>query len=183
MTDDASSASDTVGELIGPRAANPIEVELFVRSLAPFGTRSSLERLIERLESLRATGGIESLEVRVWGDAVRTEDAAAITGDDATTTTEDDDGIVARITELFAYAADAPCSIGRYFRVATDGSLVDEESCRRLIPPRRCLSVRRAGDLVAVFPCDVGPTNLTPWDAVDYLETDRVERQVASAGD
>lgn len=156
MTDAVSGASDAVGELIGPSAGDAIEVDLFVRSLAPFGTRSSLESLIERLETLQASGAIDSLQVRVWGDAVRTEDATAIPEDGDATVITGDDGIVARITDLFSFAANSPCSIGRYFRVATDGSLVDDESRRRLIPPRRCLSIRRAGELAAVFPCDVG---------------------------
>jgi len=173
MTDASLPTRGTVGTLIGPRGGDPIEVELFVRSLAPFGTRSTLDNLIDRLDRLSERGVIDSLRVRVWGKALRPDDAGGRVGGDH--------GLVDRVLDLFSFAAESSCSIGRYFRVATDGSLVDADPRQRLVPPRRCLSIRRDGDIVAVFPCDVGAEHFTPADAVEYLETGGSERRLASA--
>lgn len=167
MHDATPGRRRALADLIDSPDGGPIQAELFVRSLAPFGTHATQDRLVERLEGLRGDGRIESFAVRVWGEAVRTEGRAPTAGDEAT--------VVDRIVEFFATAADAEWSLGRYFRVRTDGSLVDDHSRDRVVPPQRCLSIRRADDLRAVFPCDVGDEQFTPADALSYLEVNAGE--------
>lgn len=172
MVDASPSIRGTVGELIGSHNGEPVTVELSVRSLAPFGTRSTLERLVDRLERLAETGVVDSLTVDVWGDSLPLDAVrdGAKHGD-----------VVDRLVDLFAFAAESPCSIRRYFHVTSDGTLVDADANRRIVPPRRCLSVRLGGELVGVFPCDVGTEHLTPADAVGYLESFANERSLARA--
>lgn len=171
MSDTSPPTGTTAGQLIGPHDGTPIEVELFVRSIAPFGTRATLDALVDRLDTLSEVGIIEALSVEVWGDSLRTDGPTAEDGRE--------ENLVDRVLDMFEFAADSECSIGRYFRIATDGSLVDTDSRRRLVPPHRCLTIRRDGDLVAVFPCDLDSLHLTPDDAVEYLESGRSERELA----
>lgn len=162
MHDATSTNRETLEDLIGSPDGEPIEAELFVRSLAPFGTHETQDRLVDHLDSLREADILDSFSVRVWGDAVRTEGLAPTAGDAAT--------VVDRIVEFFSRAAEADWSVSRYFRVRTDSSLVDDRSQERIVPPERCLSLRRGGDLQAVFPCDVDDEHITPADALAYLE-------------
>lgn len=168
MGDTQPNAHPTIPDLVGPIEDARIDVELFVRSLAPFATRQTQERLIDRLEGLRAGGVLDSLSVRVWGDAVRTDGAVARAGDGETAAD--------RITEFFSHAADAAWSVTRYFRVASDRAWTDDGARDRIVPPQRCLSVRRDGELVAVFPCDVGDDRYRPRDALAYLEGECSDR-------
>lgn len=47
-----------------------VSVELYVRSLAPDGTRPPLEAVVERLQRLETAGAIEDLAVYVTGKKV-----------------------------------------------------------------------------------------------------------------
>lgn len=168
MVDPQPNDHPTIPDLVGPFDGARLEAELFVRSLAPFPTRHTQERLIDRLDALRRSGPLDSLSIRVWGDVVRTDGAVARACDG--------DTVVDRVTEFLAHAADSACSLSRYFRVVTDGSTADDGGSRRIAPPQRCLSIRRDGELVAVFPCDFADERYKPEDAVAYLEGDRSVR-------
>lgn len=165
----------TLSDLIGSLEGSTVDVELFVRSLAPYPTRETQERLIDRLERLNSVGDLDSISIRVWGDAIRTDGAVARASDGET--------VVDRITEFFAHAADSACSISRYFRVVSERG-EGGAAGRRIAPPRRCLSVRRDGELVALFPCDVDDRRYKPEDALAYLEREHAGRALGpSLGD
>lgn len=167
MGDTEPAADRQIADLVGPLARAHVEAELFVRSLAPYATRQTQERLIDRLADLRSAGVLDSVSIRVWGDAVRTDGTARNLGDD--------DTAVDRITEFFSRASDAPWSVSRYFRIVSDVGLEEGESRRRIAPPHRCLSIRRDGELAAVFPCDVADDRYTPEDVLASLEAGRPE--------
>ncbi|WP_276271733.1 HTH domain-containing protein [Haloarcula litorea] len=168
-------ASTDLERLLSP-VGTGLSAELFVRSLAPVGSKSRQEDLVERLDGLREDGRLADLRVTVWGDSVCPDGALADVGGGA--------HIVPTIASFYALAAKRNFSVAPFFRNGTVRSSITDEEFQRIVPPQRCLALSDAeGDLVGVFPCLVDDVVHTPETAVTYLEATAGEPSHALAED
>lgn len=118
--------------------------ELYVRSLAPVGTRDRQGAVVDRLRSLRRSGVLEDVDLTVWGDSVCLEGPNARIGSGR--------HIADRITAFRRWAEESDAEIEPFFEDTEVDSSMTGECFRRVVPPTMCLAVYADGELADVYP-------------------------------
>lgn len=143
-------------------------VELYVRSLTSWAGRPQQEAVINRLERLNATDGIDEFTVHVWGQQVP-----------LSTTTDAGQSVLDRVAEFREWAADTGRSLDRAFRTRqVDSEFVDEQY-ETLVLPMVVLAEYQDDDLRYVAPCSENGEVCTVRDRLDQLTTSETEQSEA----
>jgi len=137
-------------------------VELYVRSLAPCGTSTEQNEIVERLRDLERRDVVDDVDLTVWGDAVCLDGASATVG----TGTQ----VADRVREFYSWCADGPASLDPFFTWSTVESSLSGDSFRRVVLPQRCLALYDDGQLQEVYPRQVDGAVESLADGVRSLE-------------
>lgn len=152
-----------------------LEVELYVRSLAPAGARPSLEATVERLQRLEADGRLAAVTVHVTGKCVCPEGALA--------RTDPGEFLLERVEAFEAWAERTGRDVEDHFR-RVDAAGIDGSDFGGVRFPVVAMAEYEAGDLRFVSPSGTGTAAVTVQDRLAVLEstaadarTDRVDGQ------
>jgi len=103
-------------------------VELYVRSLAPCGTSTEQNEVVERLHDLDRRDVVDDdVDLTVWGDAVCLDGASATVGTGRQ--------VADRVREFYGWCADGPTSLDPFFTWSTVESSLSGDSFRRVVLP------------------------------------------------
>lgn len=127
--------------------SDPTRAELYVRSLAPVGSRDRQAAAVDRLQGLRASGVLEDVDLTVWGDSICLEGPNARIGSGRR--------IADRVRQFREWAAEGDAEIDPFFEDAVVDSSMTGECFRRVVPPTMCLAVYAEERLTGVYPCVV----------------------------
>lgn len=122
-------------------------VELYVRSLAPCGTRNEQDAIIERLLDLERRDAVDDVDLTVWGSAVCLDAASAQLGAGQR--------VAERIQEFYCWCEDRRASLEPHFTWSDVESSIAGDSYRRVVPPQRCLAIYEDDALQDVYPSSV----------------------------
>ena len=143
-------------------------VELYVRSLAPCGTRNEQDAIVERLLDLERRDVVDDVDLMVWGDAVCLDGASVRAGAGQR--------VAERIQDFFCWAEDREVSLEPFFTWSDVDASMSGESFRRVVPPQRCLATYVDDGLEDVYPSSVEGSLRSLEDGVSSLEADGVRR-------
>jgi len=138
-------------------------VELYVRSLAPCGTSTEQNEVVERLHDLDRRDVVDDVDLTVWGDPVCLDGASATVGTGRQ--------VADRVREFYGWCADGPTSLDPFFTWSTVESSLSGDSFRRVVLPQRCLALYDDGQLLEVYPRQVDGTVESLADGVRSLES------------
>lgn len=141
------SVSPSRSRTEGTRRMNQNEsrrVELYVRSLAPGGTRHRQDAIVERLLALERRDIVDEIDLTVWGKAVCLDGTSAHVGTGAR--------IAERIRAFHRWCEDGPSSLDPFFTWSAVDSSISGESFHRVVPPHRCLAVYVGDRLADLYP-------------------------------
>lgn len=119
-------------------------VELYVRSLAPCGTSTEQNEIVERLRDLEQRDVVDHVDLAVWGDAVCLDGASATVGTGRR--------IADRVREFHDWCGDGRASLEPFFTWSSVESSLSGDSYRRVVLPHRCLAVYDGDQLAEVYP-------------------------------
>lgn len=142
----------------------PQRAELYVRSLAPSGTRETQDAIVDRLRHLERNGLVDEIDLTVWGDAVCLENASSRVGVGA--------AVAERIQSFHDWCRNTCVSLDPFFTWSSVESTFAGDSHERVIPPQRCLAVYVGDRLRAVYPCAVDGVPRSLEDGLRRLERD-----------
>jgi len=138
-----------------------ISVELYVRSLAPRGVRSTQEGIVDRLRDLRESETVSEFSVCVCGSRVPASRAEVETDVGAT--------LLERIGAFERWAERTGCSLGPLFERSTVHSSITDETHETIDLPAMVLAEYEGNRLRFVSPCVVDGTLLTVPERLDAL--------------
>jgi hypothetical protein len=143
--------------------AEAVEVDLFVRSLAPaFGVRRYQRQVYERLRALERDGVLAAVSLHVWGEAACTEGPLA-----ETTACK---RVRSRVDRFQDWAAAHDVRVELPFSERTVESRVIDETYCDLVLPELCAAVRVDDTLALVVPCHVDGHPIGVEDVLAVLE-------------
>lgn len=143
--------------------ADAVEVDLFVRSLAPaFGVRQQQQRVYQRFRALERDGVLDAVSLNVWGDAT------CIDGPLAETTACK--RVRSRVDRFRDWAASHEVPVELPFSERTVQSRVIDECYADLVLPELCVAVRVDGGLALVVPCLVADHPISVEAVLAVLE-------------
>jgi hypothetical protein len=145
--------------------ARELEVELYVRALAPDGAETVPAAVYQRLRGLEAEGAIDACEVTVWGKKVPLDHPASADGYGR--------DVLDTVEAFENWAARAGVSLQPGFVRRTHVATPVSEERTELVLPVACVAVYRGGDLVCVAPFADGDDACTVEDCVSTLSDDR----------
>jgi hypothetical protein len=152
----------------------PLRVELFVRSLAPSGSRSGEEVVVERLQRLEADGVVDDLTVHVTGKQVCPGTATA--------DTEPGRFLLGRLAAFERWADRTGRSLKPFFEHVEGAETIDGTDCSGIRFPAIALATYRGDELVAVAPVSDGAAVESVSDRLDALERARGDATAPLAG-
>lgn len=138
-----------------------VRVELFVRSLAPNGTRASQESVVERLQRLAAAGAVE-LSVHVTGGRVCPNTAVA--------STETGQFLLDSIDSFEMWADEHGRTLEPCFEYHVDETAIDGSDCSGIEFPALAMAEYDAAGLRFVAPSGDGTSTTTVRDRLDSIE-------------
>lgn len=144
-------------------------VELYVRSLAPCGTRNEQDTIIERLLDLEEEGAVDEVDLTVWGNAVCLDGTSADVGTGKR--------VAERIQDFHSWSERGEASLEPFFNFSIVDSSIYGDTFRRVIPPHRCLAVYEDDQLQEVYPSTVNGTARTLQEGLQALEGDETAAQ------
>lgn len=150
-------------------------VELYVRSLAPCGTRNEQDAILDRLLDLERRDVVADVDLAVWGNAVCLDATSAQVGAGRR--------VADQIREFYRWCEDRQASLEPFFTLSTVESSITGDSFRRVAPPHRCLAVYDDGALEDVYPSHVAGERRSLEDGLRALEAAkrrRVDRPTVS---
>jgi hypothetical protein len=156
----------------------PVEVELYVRSLAACESQPRIETVIAQLETLTADGPITGYSVHVWGDRLGLSETVAAT--------ERGGYLRDRIGEFREWAHENGVELAGGFEHATRQSTITGRVQEFLTLPPVALAERRGGELVWITPHRDGDVihTVREWlDDVASLDADARSGAVTPADD
>lgn len=143
--------------------ADAVEVDLFVRSLAPaFGGRQQQQRLYKRFRALERDGVLDAVSLHVWGAATCTDGPLA----DTTACKR----VRSRVERFQDWAASNDVPVELPFSERTVQSRVVDEDYSDLVLPEVCVAVRVDDALALVGPCLVAGDPISVEDVLAVLE-------------
>jgi len=137
-------------------------VELYVRSLAPCGTSTEQDEVVERLRDLERRDVVDDVDLTVWGDAVCLDGASATVGTGR--------HVADRVREFHDWCEGSRTSLDPFFTRSTVESSISGDSYRRVVLPHRCLAVYAGDRLEEVYPRQVEGAVESLADGVRSLE-------------
>lgn len=143
-------------------------VELYVRSLAPCGTRNEQDAIVERLLDLERRDVVADVDLTVWGDAVCMDDASSRVGVGQR--------VADRIRDFHCWCDDRQVSLDPFFTWSEVESSIAEDSFRRVVPPQRCLAIYVDDRLEDVYPSSVEGDVRSLEEGLASLEDDSTRR-------
>lgn len=149
-----------------------ISVELFVRSLAPDGTRPALESVVDRLHRLESADAIDDIAVHITGRKICPDSPTARTGPG--------EFLLARVKSFEAWADRTGRSISTAFRRSEDARGIDGSDHSGIAFPTMAMAEYEDGDLRFVSPASEGSTVHAVRDRLDVLEGRTVEATVGA---
>lgn len=144
----------------------PTRVELYVRSLAPSGTRSTQEAIVNRLLDLERNGTLDEIDLTVWGNAVCLDGASARVGVGSR--------VADKIRDFYGWCEDKRASLDPFFTRSSVDSSITGDSFDRVVPPHRCLAIYVGDELQKLYPCMVDGNVRSLEDGLRMLERRRV---------
>jgi hypothetical protein len=155
--------------------AEPVEVDVFVRSLSPpLGVRERQEQLLEQLSELQSSGVIDAYRVNLWGGGVCLCDVCS-----GVSVAE---SMLDNVADFEEWAAEKD-DVELPFERTTVESELAERTVRDLEVPAICLGVYSDSMLSGVFPCQVADQQITVTDYVDTLAEEGVVETVSESRD
>lgn len=148
----------------------PPDIELYLRSLAPDGTRPAVDDIVERLQRLDAAGAIADLTVHVTGEKVCPESP--------TTQTGPGQRLLDRVAAFEAWADRTDRSISEPFRRVEDARGIDGSDHSGVTFPTMAMAEYEDDDLRFVSPTTEGSVVYTVRDRLDVL-VDRTAEPVS----
>lgn len=143
-------------------------VELYVRSLAPSGTRNEQDAIVERLLDLERWDVVDDVDLTVWGDAVCLDSASAQAGTGKR--------VAERIRDFYSWCEDRRASLDPFFAWSNVDSSISGDSFRRVVPPHCCLAIYVDDQLEEVYPSSVEGDVRSLEDGLRSLEEDSARR-------
>jgi hypothetical protein len=151
--------------------------ELYVRSLAPCGTRNEQDAIVERLLDLERRDILADVDLSVWGDAVCLDGASTQVGAGQR--------VADRIQEFYCWCEDRRVSLEPFFTWSDVDASMSNESFRRVVPPQRCLAVYVDDTLKDVYPSSLEGRHRSLKDglrALEVVETRRTDQSQVFEG-
>lgn len=145
-------------------------VELFVRTLAPSGATGAQEEIVDRLIGLEREGVVESVDLTVWGSALRVDGSCARFGNGRE--------VAERVRSFRRWARERDVSLEPHLTTSAVDSAFTGESFERVVLPHRCLAVYEGDGLLAVYPHRNGDVTRTLADGIRALERRATDRAV-----
>lgn len=172
-TEDAGSASAVATSLEEPLPVEAVrgnqtsrdavlELELYVRSLAPGGSHEYLDTVVARAVDLEDRGVIDGFTVDVWGSRVALEGPLA--------TTDAANAVLERVERFRAWADRSGTSLESFFETREVASAFTEESYPTVTLPSVVLAEYEDDDLRFVAPCRDGGTVHSVDDRLTAIE-------------
>jgi len=140
----------------------PKRVELYVRSLAPAGTRETQDAIVEQLHALERTGIVDDVDLTVWGNAVCLDGASVTLGVGSY--------IADRVRAFHDWCEERRATVDPYFTWSAVDSSLTGESYYRVVPPNRCLAIYVGDRLADVYPRTVDGDPQSLEDGLRALE-------------
>lgn len=153
--------------------SNSRNVELYVRSLAPYGTRNEQDAIVERLLDLERRDVIDDVDLTIWGSEVCLDSASAQVGTGRR--------VAERIRDFYGWCEDHRASIEPFFDLSTVESSITGDSFHRVVPPHRCLAIYVDDRLEEVYPNTVEGNVRSLEDGLSSLEENDTRRLGNSA--
>src|SRR6056297_1040755 len=146
--------------------ADPIRLELYVRTLSPPGARARQEAVLERLQRLEDEGHIDDFYVKVWGRQI----------DPTTRAADTDQGqfILNRIAEFKQWALAENTTLESFYQTHEQSSSITGEDHTNIVLPKMGIAEYHGSELEQVAPCTTGDD---VYSIVDHL--DELERRLA----
>ncbi|WP_336329815.1 HTH domain-containing protein [Haloarcula sp. CGMCC 1.2071] len=144
--------------------ANPVRVELFVRSLCPGDATQQQNYLIDRLQALEDAGYIEDLSILIWGRRIEPRLAQR---------TAEGRHLLERLSMFEQWERDADASLAAFDWEHPLTNMVSDESVSVITLPTLALAEYVDDDLTHVAPCT--------RDGTVHRVTDRVNRLADTA--
>lgn len=141
----------------------PVTLELYVRSLAPYGSTAQLEGVLDRLDRLEETGTVARYSVEVWGRQVRpaTDAPAAVPTD-----------VHDRLAAFRSWADSNGASLDPFFETKEVRVSFTDEAYTVVDLPVMALAEYRGDELAFVAPCVDGGATYAVADRLDALEAE-----------
>lgn len=140
--------------------ANPVRVELFVRSLCPEHATQQQHDVLDRLQALEDAGRIEELSILIWGHRLEPRLAQR---------TAEGRHLLERLSMFEQWERDSDVSLDAFDWQHPVTNLVSDESVSVITLPTLALAEYVDGDLDHVAPCTRGRTVHRVTDRVNRL--------------
>jgi len=144
--------------------ANPVRVELFVRSLCPEDAAQQQNYVLDRLQALEDAGRIEDLSILIWGRRIEPRLAQR---------TAEGRHLLERLSTFEQWERDSDASLDAFDWDRPLTNMVSDESISVITLPTLALAEYVADDLTHVAPCT--------RDGTVHRVTDRVNRLADTA--
>ncbi|KOX94353.1 HTH domain-containing protein [Haloarcula rubripromontorii] len=140
--------------------ANPVRVELFVRSLCPGDARQHQHYVLDRLQALEDAGRIEDLSILIWGRRIEPRLAQR---------TAEGRHLLERLSMFEQWERDSDASLDAFDWQHPVTNMVSDESVTVITLPTLALAEYVDGDLQHVAPCTRDGTVHRVVDRVNAL--------------
>ena len=144
--------------------ANPVRVELFVRSLCPDDATQQQNYVIDRLQALEEAGRIEDLSILIWGRRIEPRLAQR---------TAEGRYLLERLSMFEQWERDSDASLDAFDWQHPVTNMVSDESVNVITLPTLALAEYVDSDLQHVAPC--------MRDGTAHRVADRVSRLADTA--
>jgi hypothetical protein len=144
--------------------ANPVRVELFVRSLCPEDATHQQNYVIDQLQALEDAGHIEELSILIWGSRIEPRLAER---------TAEGRKLLERLSMFEQWERESDASLDAFDWQHPVTNMVSDESVSVITLPTLALAEYVDGDLQHVAPCT--------RDGTAYRVTDRISRLADTA--
>jgi hypothetical protein len=153
----------------------PMEVDVFVRSLSPpLGVRERQEQLLKQLSELQSSGVIDAYHVNLWGGGVCLCDVCS-----GVSVAE---SMLDNVANFEEWATEKE-HVELPFERTTVESEMAERTVRDLEVPAICLGVYSGSMLSGVFPCQVGDEQITVNDYISALADEEAVEPLSESQD